>query len=630
MAKVNQLKLRQDADAAERQGRLDKAIELLRQIVQDNPRDWNTVNRVGDLYGKLNNPKAANEQYVKVARYFADDGFYLKAIAVWKKVLRNDPSMLEGHMSLGDLYARQGLVAEAKQTFGFVIDECVKRNKLREAGETLRRMAEVDPSDMKVRIRLAELYVREGSPERAAAEYVSIADELVKKGHLAEALQLIDKALRSGPRNARLLSAAARVHVIQKDYPRAISLLEEARRAAPQDRDVALRLAEALLGAKRPDQARSVLEGLLQRDPLDYDARQQLGAVYLAGGHYDEAFDQLLPTVEKLVERRQIDRAAALLQQIVQRNPAHVRSLAKLVELYRQSRSDVLVAQTYSQMVEAYLAQGALEKAASVLELLVQLEPHAEQHRTKLRWLREQQGIPVSPGFEVDLASPAALPPPVASRGAPAVRAPAGVELSGPLSREDQEFISEHLAEGRVFRKYGLSDKAREQLEAILDRFPDELDALRELCDLHREKGDVESAARRLGVMAEVYRLRKDPTAAARVEAERAALVPGAAAEAPSAEREPKRHAPSRPSASDVGVEITVEESPPAEDGLEYVDLEEAPLEPEPRLPFDAAEISLAGGELAGQFLDEEPVLPVPESEGFDLGEAPPRPSRQP
>ena len=115
MAKVNLVKLRQDADTAERAGRFDKAVDALKLVVQENPRDWNTVNRIGDLYGKLNNAKAANEQYVKVARYFADDGFYLKAIAVWKKVLRNEPTLLEAHVSLGELYQKQGLVAEASR-----------------------------------------------------------------------------------------------------------------------------------------------------------------------------------------------------------------------------------------------------------------------------------------------------------------------------------------------------------------------------------------------------------------------------------------------------------------------------------------------------------------------------------
>ena len=282
MPKVNQIKLRQDADTAERAGRFDKAIDALKQVVAENPRDWNTVNRIGDLYGKLNNAKLANEQYIKVANYFRDDGFFLKAIAVWKKVLRNEPGLLEGHLSLGDLYAKQGLAAEAKQTFNLVVDEYIKRSKKREAGEVLRRLAEVDPADMKVRMRVAEFYAWEGNQERAAGEYAAIADDLVKKGLLAEALQLLERGLRGGARSARLRSAAARVHIVQKDFVRATSLLEEARRAAPADREIALRLAEALLGAKRPDDARGVLGELLAIEPGDVEVRQQLGQVCLA------------------------------------------------------------------------------------------------------------------------------------------------------------------------------------------------------------------------------------------------------------------------------------------------------------------------------------------------------------
>jgi tetratricopeptide (TPR) repeat protein len=634
--KDSPIKLKQDADAAEKKGDSAKAIELLKQIVQDNPRDWNTVNRIGDLYAKLNKLKEANEQYVKVARYFADDGFYLKAIAVWKKVLRNDPSLVEGHVSLGDLYARQGLVAEAKQTFGAVIDEYVKRNRIREAGEVLRKLAEVDPADMKVRIRLAELYAREGNPEKAAGEYIAIADELLKKGHLAEALQLIDKSLRSGPRSPRLLSAAAHVHIVQKDYPRAIELLEEARRATPADREISLRLAEAFLGSRRAQEARRTLEALLQRDASDQDARQQLGQVYLVEGRYDEAFDNLLPVVDKLVERRQIDRGAALLQQIVQRHAQHFKSLAKLVELYRMSKNDMLVAQTYGQMVEAYMATGGLEQAASILDMLVQLEPHNEQHRTKLRWLREQKGVGGGAGFEVDLESaPRAAP---VAAGPPA--RPAGIELSGPLSADDQEFISEHLAEGRVFRKYGLGDKARDQFEAVLGRFPDNLEALQELADIFKEKGDKAAAAQKLRVAAEVHRLKGEADKAARADAEADALAgplaPAAPPPAPAAARpaaavpRPPAVAPAPPPVAaappaEMEMDIAVEEpvAAPQDEELEYVEMtEEAAPEPPPE--FDASDLAPAGGEIGGQFLDEEPA---PLDTGFNLDEAPPPPA---
>jgi tetratricopeptide (TPR) repeat protein len=641
--KDSPIKLKQDADAAEKKNDFAKAIMLLQQIVQDNPRDWNTVNRIGDLYAKLNKLKEANEQYVKVARYFADDGFYLKSIAVWKKVLRNDPSLIDGQMALGDLYARQGLQAEAKQTLGAVFDEYVKRNRMREAGEVLRRLAEVDPTDNKVRYQLAELHVRAGNSEKAADEYIAIADDQIKKGKPAEALQIIDKALRSGPRSPRLLSAAAHVHIVQKDFPRAIELLEEARRATPADREISLRLAEAFLGAKRAQEARRTLEALLQRDPSDQDARQQLGQVYLAEGRYDEAFENLLPVVDKLVERRQTDRAALLLQQIVQRHAQHFKSLAKLVELYRQSKNDMLVAQTYGQMVEAYMATGGLEQAASILDMLVQLEPHNEQHRTKLKWLREQKGVGAGGNFEVDLGQQAQQRggPPVAAAPPPRPAKAAGVELSGPLSPDDQEFIAEHLAEGRVFRKYGLGDKAKDQFEAVLGRFPDNIEALQELCEIFKEKGDNAAQAQKLRVMAEVHRLKGEGDKASRATAEADALVgPVAAPEAPAAAPVPvpvpvpvplppsaQRTAPPlamAPPAAEVDMEIAVEEpeapAPPDED-LEYVEMG-AEEQPAPPHEFEAADLAPAG-EIGGQFLDEEPAAP----EGFDLDEAPPTPT---
>jgi tetratricopeptide (TPR) repeat protein len=643
VAKPNPLQLKRDADTAEKKGDYTKAIDLLKQLVQEGSKpDPNTTNRIGDLYFKLSNVKAANEQYVKVARYYADDGFYLKAIAVWKKVLRNDPSLLEGNEALGDLYAKQGLVAEAKQTFSLLFDDYIKRNRKKEAGEALRRLAELDPSDMKVRSLLADLYAREGHQEKAAGEYVAIAEELVKKGKLAEALQLIEKPLRSGPRSSRLLAAAARINLVQKDYARAIERLEEARRIAPADREVSLRLAEACLGSKRPDDARRVLEALLERDPADQEARLQLGQVYLAEGRYDEAFEQLQPAVDKLVEHRQIDRAAALLQQIVQKHPSHIRSLAKLVELYRQSRNDTLVAQTYSQMVEAYLAEGGLDQAASILDMLVQLEPHNEQHRSKLRWVRDQQGV--SGGFEVDLDRPPSAPlPPVVP---PPARAPktSGIELSGPLSADDQEFIGEHLAEGRVFRKYGLGDKARDQFEAVVGRFPDNLEALQELLDLHREKGENEAAAQRLRVMAEVHRLKGDPEKAAQLDAQAESLgappapaipaparvaapvpapgpAPGPApapAPTPALATAPDVGAavPRMPTGADLGVEITLEE-PAHEESL----LDEGLLEP--ALParepaFEEGDFAPTG-EIGGHFIDEE-QLPAADG-GFDLVE---------
>ncbi|HVQ24904.1 MAG TPA: hypothetical protein VMV01_07000, partial [Planctomycetota bacterium] len=59
------------------------------------------------------------------------------------------------------------------------------------------------------------------------------------------------------------------------------------------------------------------------------------------------------------------------------------------------------------------------------------------------------------------------------------------------------------------------------------------------------------------------------------------------------------------------------------EDELEYVEMAEAPVA-EPQPEFDAADLSLGGGEIGSQFLEEEPVAPVEAT--FDLEEEPKAP----
>ncbi|HEX9204142.1 MAG TPA: tetratricopeptide repeat protein, partial [Vicinamibacteria bacterium] len=677
MAKVNPVKLKQDADKEEKAGRFEKAIDLLKQLVADNPKDWNTINRIGDIYGKLNDVKAANEQYAKVAEFYSRDGFYLKAIAVWKKINKNDPTVLEPYLNLADLYSKQGLMVDAKAQYEWVFNECIKRGRVREAGDALKKLADIDPSDLKVRSRLAELYIRDGNSAKAVEEHIAIADELGKKGHLAEALQVLEKGMKLDPKSPRLRAELARIHLVQKNYEKVIQILEDTAQKAPGDRDVSLRLAEAYVGAKRPQDAQTILRRLLQQDPNDQDARTQMGRVFLMQGQLDAAFDQFQPIIDKLIERKDADRAAAILQQITQRSPGHIKSLTKLVEVHRMARKDAAVAQTYSQIVEAYIQQGQMGQAGSVLEVLIGLEPHNEQHRSKLEFVRGKAGgrpttapsaraaspsPPVEEDFELAAADDApaldfAAPSP-SSSASPAGRR-AAIELSGPLSEDDKEFINEHLAEGRVFRKYGLVDKARDQFDAIVARFAGNAEARQELRDVYREKGENDKVLEQLQALAEIARLKGDKAGAAALEAEIAPLMPAPApapaapararapapapaakpaaakpaAPQPAAAKAPAAKAPAAKAPAAKAPAAKPAPPPPAEPAEEEISLEveEGGLE-EPALGAEATdelqsldlEIEPEGEELTPQFVEEEAsggTADAAEDEGIALDE---------
>ena len=148
----------------------------------------------------------------------------------------------------------------------------------------LREMAEIDPGDLKVRSKLADLYTREGNQGKAVEEHVAIAEELNKKGHLAEALQVLEKGLKLEAESPHLLASWPRSPPRPEELRRARSSCS--RRRAARTR----RTATSRCGWARPTSAPEargggrVLEALLQRDPNDQDARLQIGRVYVFAG----------------------------------------------------------------------------------------------------------------------------------------------------------------------------------------------------------------------------------------------------------------------------------------------------------------------------------------------------------
>ena len=175
---------------------------------------------------------------------------------------------------------------------------------------------------------------------------------------------------------------------------------------APDDRDIALRLAEACLGASRVDDARAALQGLLERDPNDQDARQQLAQVFLAEGRFDEAFEQSLPVVDKLVERRagRPRRGAAAADRpeepVARAQPGQAGRALPAVAQRPARRADLLAAGRGVPRRRA-----AQDQAASILEMLVQLEP--TQRAAPQQAASGCASSRRSAGFDVDLAHPA-------------------------------------------------------------------------------------------------------------------------------------------------------------------------------------------------------------------------------
>ncbi len=163
-------------------GAIDKAIAEYRAAFELDPKDTSVRLRIGDLYIKVGKKDAAIKEYTEAAKAQSQRGFYLKAIAVYKQILKLDPTNLDVHSKLAELYTKQRLIADAISEYSFIVTVFERNGKVQETVDLLKKMIDIDPENIGVRLKLAEIHHRRSFKNDALAEYAWIFDRLVSQG----------------------------------------------------------------------------------------------------------------------------------------------------------------------------------------------------------------------------------------------------------------------------------------------------------------------------------------------------------------------------------------------------------------------------------------------------------------
>jgi tetratricopeptide (TPR) repeat protein len=227
-------------------GYLDKAIVEYRAAADADPRDISIRLRIGDLYVKLNKKADAIKEYTEAARANAQRGFYLKAIAVYKQILKLEEN-LETHNKLAELYLKQRLIADAVGEYSYIVHWYESRGKTNEVLELLKKMADIDPENIGVRLKLADLYQKLSFGKDALAEYSVIFEKLLSAGKLDKAEKVYLTLYHANPSEERVLSGLSELYRLRGDDAQRLKYLkglfnhysgsgmdEEARRAAQE------------------------------------------------------------------------------------------------------------------------------------------------------------------------------------------------------------------------------------------------------------------------------------------------------------------------------------------------------------------------------------------------------------
>jgi tetratricopeptide (TPR) repeat protein len=243
-------------------GQIDKAVKEYLRIVHEDPKDVRVWLKIGDLYAKKGAKQDAIETYLKVARFYHDQGFLHKSVAVYKQIVKLDPRLVDVILKLAELYRELRMMPEAMQHFESVAAHFHREGNTKEALATVKKLVDLDPENIATRIKLAELYSKEGLVDDAATEFQLACEQLRRQGRQDDFLKVAERLLWHKPANQALNRELAALYLRRNDPRRALQKLQACFKADPRDVETLGLLAQAFQALEQKAKTVSVLKEL--------------------------------------------------------------------------------------------------------------------------------------------------------------------------------------------------------------------------------------------------------------------------------------------------------------------------------------------------------------------------------
>ena len=215
-------------------GYIEKAISEYQKILNSDRSDIIVRLRLGDLYAKKGYNEEAIKEYMEVANVHFKRGFSLKTIAVYKQILKLDENNVDIHLKLADLYKKQGLTVDAMHHYAFVIRSYEEKGSFSEIAAILRRLVEVDPENISIRIRLIKTEFQLENTGDALSLIDDTSDWLSKKGDLDNLERFYKKLIDDGVKDKKIVRGLIDIYSGRDDkeglldaYRDLIAILEE-------------------------------------------------------------------------------------------------------------------------------------------------------------------------------------------------------------------------------------------------------------------------------------------------------------------------------------------------------------------------------------------------------------------
>ena len=498
----NKSKFVESAQKLLNQGKVPQAIAEYQQILKFEPRDQVTLMTVGELYIRQGETFQAIDYFERLAQIFVGDGFLTKAIAVYKRIAKLAPEEIRPLEKLADLYVQQGVMSEARPLFLQLAEIHLKNNRQPEAVGLLKKLLLAEPDNLRIQIRLADLYQAMGQSRDAVEAYVSAAQRALARGDHSEAEKLAEKALKIDANCLAATIVRARSFSSQGNIAKAAELLEHVPDLEKGGEQTEL-LLDLYLKSANWEKGTALALRVSDTDSKNFGPAQKIVEALLESGQSDRAMAIIGQIRVPMIDAGEHEVIGRLQNELAARMPGRLEPLEWLVDFYGRTSDSFRLPDALANLGDALASANQLDRAKATFEQLVDRQPDSDSAKRKLDAVLRKMGLlgaeapaPPPPEEHLQAEIPKAPAPklrpeaetftPVAGDKTAAVSA----SSESQLDEDTQKFIAQSLTDVDLFASYGLTQKAIGLLEAILRRAPRHTPTLEKLLDFVLGAGD--------------------------------------------------------------------------------------------------------------------------------------------
>lgn len=490
----NKAKVLASAEKYVQQGKLHNAISEYEKIVDKDPKDLTVLNTIGDLYARLGQNEKAGDFFKRVGDTYATEGFTVKSIAMYKKLTKLNPGNIAVVQRLAELYTQQGLYNDARQQYLQLADAAVKNGELGGAIKVFQKMLEIDPDNVSLQTKLADLYLKMGKKDEARDIFMKSAQSLFDRGSVDQADQALDRMLSLDPSNVDALLMRAKIALDAGNGAAAARYFEKV-----PDIDSRKDGLQSLLKAYILSNSGEGVEGIARKLATvhnDLGGIRSYADFLLAAGNSEAALNLYDEWVDRLIVGDSGELVFAL-QGLTGQVKESTTSLERLRNIFQKAGATANIPEVNELLAHAYVKAGELAKARDLYKELADLEPSNPQHMQNYRQVMARMG-------EEPTARPLA-----GNEGAQALFVEEIEPPAPPLQQEYptslMEKISNVLTDAELFESYNKPQQAVGPLEGVLAKAPKDVRINQRLLSIYGKLGKLSQAAARCDTLKDVY-----------------------------------------------------------------------------------------------------------------------------